>query len=1158
MSPDRQLLTTLASLRRQWRLRVLAESAVWLVVASVAAVLCAWIIGQVFAGSSAGPLVARGVGYVLIAAAFVRGLVMPLARRSTDERFALYVEEREPSLRQALLAAVQEAHVPESARPSPSLSARVMSRAVAAIKPLEARAALERPRLVRAGQSLALVSIGAALMLWLGPQSLRDGARLLFVPFGTAQAAEPVRMLNVSPGNMSVPRGGAIEVEAALVGFAASNAELVFRSDSGGDGGWQRLPMAQDADSSRFRSRLFDIVQRTEYYVESAEIRSAVFTLTVNDLPAVSHVSLDLRFPSYSGLPAEHIDDTGDVAVVVGTTVTVRATVTGAVAGGTLRFDDGRAVVMTRESDSTVVGSFPVKKSGFYHVDLTTTDGTTVAGAVEYVVDAIPDRAPIVRIEEPGRDTKVTNTDEVPIAVQASDDLGVTSLELRYRVNGGEEKRVSMGAGTRRPRDARGVHTLFLEEMALSPGDLVAYHAVAKDGAGRVGSSDVYFLEVRPFAKDYRQSDQRAQQQQQGGGGQPQGDSPDGFVARQRDVVAGTFNWMRDSAATSDKQRRENMTTLAIAEGRLREDVEQLSKRLAERGVAAQDTNFAKIRAELQQAAVELKAAEEQLGRVRGSDALPPEQRALQRLQRAEALYRDVQIQMGGSGGGGGGGGGGQQRAEDLADLFELENDKQRNQYETVQQQRGSDASQPEVDETLERLRQLASRQQQENERLQRMAEAMRQRLAQEGGAGGSASSGGSSGAAGGRQQGAPGGGNNQSGAQRDLARQAEEEARRLERLAREQNDPEMQRAAQQLQQAADNMRRAATGSAAQGNAALEELNRATRNLEGARASGTTRGVQELADKARELEERQQQIQQGVQQLQESGAGERSQRLQQLNQQKDKLANDVRQLESEADRLSRSARREQPKAAGQLSGAADAIREARLADKIEFSKQVARSGSAEYATTFEGQIGENIRDVAVRVRAARGAMSGERAGRGQERTLERTRELVAGMESLRDRMEERAGQQGQQGQQGAARGGGMPGDRTGQQGGRPSGEPRGEANQFSREMRLRRQTAEDVRREAAAQGVNTQELDRAIQAMREMENTGAFGDPQGLERLQGALLERLKDFEFALYRAVAGSADGRPAVGARAAVPAEYRQMVEEYYRSLAGGRRKR
>lgn len=454
---------------------------------------------------------------------------------------------------------------------------------------------------------------------------------------------------------------------------------------------------------------------------------------------------------------------------------------------------------------------------------------------------------------------------------------------------------------------------------------------------------------------------------------------------------------------------------------------------------------------------------------------------------------------------------------------------------------------------------------------MQRMAEAMRRRMAQEGGAsgssaGGASSGGASAGAAGRSSSGSPSGGNSASGAQRELARQAAEEARRLERLAREENNQELQRAAQQLQQAADNMRRAATGSSAQGSAALEELNRAARNLEGARASGTTRGIQELADRARDLEARQQQIAEGVEEMQGASVGERAQRQQQLSQQKDKLSADVRQLEIAADRLSRAARREQPKAAGQVASAADAIRETRLADKIDFSKQVARSGSAEYAEAFENQIGENLRDVSERLRSASGSLQGESASRGQERTLERTRDLVSGMESLRERVAQRAqGQQGQQqggarggAAQGAARPGGQPGNQMGRGGGAmPPGVTRADAEQFAREMRMRRQSAEEVRRDAAAQGVGTQDLDRAIQAMREFENSGAFGDPKGVEQLQSALVERLKDFEFSLYRAVAGSAEGRPAVGARTSAPAEYRQMVEEYYRSLAGGKKR-
>ena len=66
--------------------------------------------------------------------------------------------------------------------------------------------------------------------------------------------------------------------------------------------------------------------------------------------------------------------------------------------------------------------------------------------------------------------------------------------------------------------------------------------------------------------------------------------------------------------------------------------------------------------------------------------------------------------------GGGGGGGGGGASAEELADLFELELDKLQNQYETVQRGEQQQADE-QVDELMERLKELARRQQQELER---------------------------------------------------------------------------------------------------------------------------------------------------------------------------------------------------------------------------------------------------------------------------------------------------------------------------------------------------------------------------------------------------------------------------------------------------------
>ena len=1149
MTSANQLVEALAALRRQWRQRVILESVVWIAIAAVISIAAGLLITSVFGITSSTVLFMRGLGYLLIMAAVVRYLVRPLVRRASDERFALYVEERAPELKQMLLSAVHELEAPAAERASPSLTARLMERTLAVVRPIQRDGRLERPRVQRALRAIGCIAVAAALLFVIGPKQLRGVARQIFAPWSVAEAAVPTLAVRVRPGNAAIPRGAAVDVSASLDGFSADGAELVFRTDSAAE--WVRMPMSRDSVDGSFTSRVFDLTKRTEYYVDANGIRSPPYALSVTDLPAMSSMAIDLRFPAYTGLPPEHLKDGGDVAAVVGTNVTIHATITKPVRGGTLAFDNGTKVPFSVGADGRLSASFPVKTTGFYRVDLVAPDGANVPGSAQYAVEALPDRPPTVRIEEPGRDTKVSSVEEVTIAVAASNDYGVESLQLRYRVNGGDEKTIALtDSGRHKSTEPRAAHTFFLEELKLTPGDLITYHAVAKDGAGNQGVSDVYFLEVRPFGKNYRQAEQ------QGGGGGAGGDSPDGFVARQREVVAGTFNWIRDSTAVPPRKHKEDVATLNIAEGRLRVEVVALAQKLTERAAARTDTTFALIQAELVEASKHLQAAEELLVKARGREALPVEQVALQRLQRAEELYRNVQVQMGGQPGGGGGGGG-QKKAEELADLFELQTDKLNNQYEAVQQESQQQASR-EVDATLERLKQLASRQQQENERMQKLAEAMSEKL--------------------GRQQGGGGGGG---GSQRELAKKAEEEARRLERLAREQKSPRMAEAAQQMQQAADAMKRAATGSAAQGAAAMEQLTRAANGLEGARSAAASESVKKLADQAKELQEQQAAIADGVKQLGTAPPGKRAEQIQKLNQQKDALSRGVAKLESDVDRAAREARREQPAAAGKLGDAANAIRDQRVREKIDFSKNVIRGGSSDYANAFEGQIGENLKDVADRTRAATGALSGQTASRNGEKTLDKTRELVRGMESLRQRVGDKMGQngqqpaQGQQGKKGRGQQGqkgqgqqGQGGGGQGQQDGEnPSGGggtggitrngiDRSDARQFARELAMRRGSAEDLRKELTKQGIATTELDKAIDEMQRLQGSLASGDPKGVDELQKSVIEGLKTFEFTLYRKLGLGDSKGPALGSTAPVPAEYRAAVDEYYRSLAGARR--
>ena len=446
-----------------------------------------------------------------------------------------------------------------------------------------------------------------------------------------------------------------------------------------------------------------------------------------------------------------------------------------------------------------------------------------------------------------------------------------------------------------------------------------------------------------------------------------------------------------------------------------------------------QDDDFSKIIQFLEQAGVEMSVAEKELEAERPEEALTEEKKALASLQRAESVFRSVRVSFEQ---GGGGGGGNQQLSEDLADLFELELDKLRNQYETVQ--RGAaEQAQAEVDELMQKLRELARRQQRENERQNRL----RSRSQQGGG---------------GRQQ--------------DLIEETEELARRLERLAREQQRPELRETTQALRQAAEQMRRSQAGASrsqsnagADGIAALDQLREARRLLDRNQRQQLGRDMEELQERANRVSQMQSRIEEQVGELagregedgqrrSELSARERSELIERIMERKDRLTDEVAGLEAQLNRMSQGARNDQPETARKLRESATIIRDEQLKEKIRYSKGVLAGRDPEFARLFENQIRQDIDDVTERIAEARENV-GEGGGERQERMLERTRDLVenlASMEArLRDRVEagsrlgQRRGQQGQrdgQQQDGQEQGGQEPGGQQQggqQQGGRP-------------------------------------------------------------------------------------------------------------------------
>jgi hypothetical protein len=514
-----------------------------------------------------------------------------------------------------------------------------------------------------------------------------------------------------------------------------------------------------------------------------------------------------------------------------------------------------------------------------------------------------------------------------------------------------------------------------------------------------------------------------------------------------------------------------------------------------------------------------------------------------------------------------------------------------------------------------------------------------------------------------GGQQSGGGGGN-----QRQLADEAEQMARQLERLTRENptdpNNDKIAESARRLQDAANAMRRSATGGSdggvSQGASALDRLQDARRLLDENRNGRTARDLDDAVKKAEKIANDQRGIAEGLDKLGKGGASPGE--TERLAERGAALESDVRQLESQLDRMRRDSQKDRPDASRKMGEAVQSMRENRLADKMQATPRIARAlaqgrTSPEYVKQFESDVTGNVEEMRQKVNEAAGASRGQGDGQAAGKSLDRARDLVRSQESLSERMRQRrlgqggnqqdssqagaqgargaqgnqqgqtgqqgqqqgaqgrqngqqgqgqAGQQGQngqgqrgqqgqngqngqaqQGQQGGQQGQGQgqgqgqaqqgqgqgqqgqggqmggsgqndqqgPGGRLGGngQGGTPNGQlSADDIRQFSREFREQRQSAEALKRELQQLGVDPSDLNRMIEQMRQLESGKNYDNPASVERLQDSLIEGLKAFEFALRRQVEGADKGRPVLGGSGDVPAGFRQMVDEYYRSLS------
>ncbi|HEX8324698.1 MAG TPA: hypothetical protein VF595_12395 [Tepidisphaeraceae bacterium] len=813
--------------------------------------------------------------------------------------------------------------------------------------------------LARWGQRLALVALvvvcGAMIM-----GGLRGST-----PSGDAAAAVG-GAISVEPGDTSIERGTGLLVLARFNGPLPGDVRLLSKNK---EGAVEIVQMAKSLDDPVFATRLSSVEHDLQYAVRYGDQETKWFNASVFEYPELKQADANLKFPGYTKLAEKRVEDVRSVTAVEGTKATLTLRLNKPVKQATLlptsrpSANDptpaaGPPIQLTPDPSQPdlYTATIDFKQSQTLRLQLTDGDGRqNKQPSAELAINVNANRPPELKPVTPGRDVDVSPIQELSTGVRVSDDFGVSRVGLAYSMAGGPPQDVVLASDVPAQEKRDVSQVLSLEQAKAEPDQLMSYYFWAEDfaadGSVRRTSGDMFFAEVRPFEEIFRQGQQpsageqqQQQQQQQSGNGQ----QAEELAELQKQVIAATWKIIRrETSATPSTAFVPDTKLVNESQASAKEQV----NRLAERVRDARSRGFLNnVLRHMDRAIEALSAAADGPALSALPTALAAEQAAYQELLKLRAREFEVvqgQQQQGQ-----------QSQSESSSSsrrqqqLDQLQLDQEQNRYETQRTASPQQQENPEQRETrqvLNRLKELAQRQEDLNRQMQEMKSALEQARD--------------------TQQ--------KEELQRQLARLRDQQQQQLrdtdelrDRMDRPENQERLAESRQQLEQTREDVRRASEQleqgrvpeAATSGARASEQLNNLRDQVRRGAAGELAEAMTDLQRDARALDERQQQLSQQLKQLDSTEqrslreSTERQQATQALNEQKQQLSRLTETMRKTVEETEAT----EPLVSKQLYDTLRQSTQQKTDQALDVSRQLLERGFTNEARQAEGEAAKGI------------------------------------------------------------------------------------------------------------------------------------------------------------------------------------------------------
>ena len=457
------------------------------------------------------------VGLVAFGFALWMGLGC-LSAKSDAHWLALQIEQQHPELKTVLLAALEQ-RADDDGKFS-FLQQRVIAEAVVHGRNLGWTDAFPARRLALAHVAhLAAFAFFVAALMGLRANTVTTEKKL-------AAAKAAADGVSVTPGDTSIERGNSLVVLAKFEGKLPPGATLVL----GGTNATRKIALVKSLDDPVFGGTVPEVNDDFTYRVEFAGQQTREFTVKVFEYPKLERADAKVQFPAYTSLPDKSIDDTRRVSAVEGSTVSFVLQLNKPVKSARLVAKDKSSLSLAIETNAPLVRlvGHALTNSASYQLELVDAEGRTNKVASQFVLDALKNRAPELKLASPRGDTRVSALEEIQFAGEAWDDFGLRAYGIAYSLGGAEPTLLQLGEGAPAKEKRQFSHVLRLEELGAAVDQLVAWFVwaddIGPDGELRRTASDMYFAEVRPFEEIFRQG--------QGGEGESEESPPPGRQSR--------------------------------------------------------------------------------------------------------------------------------------------------------------------------------------------------------------------------------------------------------------------------------------------------------------------------------------------------------------------------------------------------------------------------------------------------------------------------------------------------------------------------------------------------------------------------------------------------------------------------------------------------